>query len=572
MSQPPPRKPLIVALSVLGLLAGGLATLEGQGQTVGTRTQAKGAAPRTAAPAQKKAGPAQKKAVAPEQPRPAAPPVPPPPVQVAPIMGPAASLSGYCRTCHNQGPAGPFTPQQLQLMICRMTEWGTYDADDKHKLAFQGLIGERGRRMASALGYQSATEIKACLACHVTLPAGFDANQLKDAQVAAQMSSEGVSCVSCHGANPSWIALHQLPFLAGALGNTPAGQINWTQLSRKDKEAQYGMTDLWDPASRAATCASCHIGNHAEGKVVTHAMYAAGHPPLPSFEPATFSDAEPRHWQYLREKTPAQQARLQPYDADNREQAQLVALGGLVSLREQLELFLDQARADAPEPVGAKWPDFARFDCAACHHDLKAVPGGAWRQHRSFEGAPGRPSFPAWPAPLSRIGLLAAGTETAAPWLESQASALSTFESAVAAKPYSDRDQAISSAEAALAALNPMIDELRTKPVDAARAAALLEQLAGLARSELLDYDSARQIAWAYRAILTEINPEKAAQPAVSAELDALDRELALTLPSARQQVAIEKSLGERLRLAADYDPYAFRERMARLDALVKAN
>ena len=65
------------------------------------------------------------------------------------------------------------------------------------------------------------------------------------------------------------------------------------------------MTDLWDPVRRAETCASCHVGNHDEGKVVTHAMYAAGHPPLPGFETATFGDLEPRHWQYLSEKTPA---------------------------------------------------------------------------------------------------------------------------------------------------------------------------------------------------------------------------------------------------------------------------
>ena len=64
------------------------------------------------------------------------------------------------------------------------------------------------------------------------------------------------------------------------------------------------MTDLWDPVTRGKKCVSCHIGNPdpEEEKVVTHAMYAAGHPPLPGIEVATFSDAQPRHWQYLREK------------------------------------------------------------------------------------------------------------------------------------------------------------------------------------------------------------------------------------------------------------------------------
>ena len=31
-------------------------------------------------------------------------------------------------------------------------------------------------------------------------------------------------------------------------------------------------------------CLSCHLGNAREGRVVTHEMYAAGHPPLPGFE------------------------------------------------------------------------------------------------------------------------------------------------------------------------------------------------------------------------------------------------------------------------------------------------
>src|SRR5207248_334113 len=42
--------------------------------------------------------------------------------------------------------------------------------------------------------------------------------------------------------------------------------------------------------------------NVKEGKIVTHEMYAAGHPPLPGIEIATFGDALPRHWETLTEK------------------------------------------------------------------------------------------------------------------------------------------------------------------------------------------------------------------------------------------------------------------------------
>ncbi len=41
---------------------------------------------------------------------------------------------------------------------------------------------------------------------------------------------------------------------------------------------------------------SCHVGNATQGKVVTHPMFAAGHPPLPPIEVASFSKNEPQHW------------------------------------------------------------------------------------------------------------------------------------------------------------------------------------------------------------------------------------------------------------------------------------
>src|SRR5947209_10193839 len=97
----------------------------------------------------------------------------------------------------------------------------------------------------------------------------------------------------------------------------------WRGVASQAKEEQYRMADLWDPGKRSKTCASCHVGNSDEGKVVTHAMYAAGHPPLPGVEISTFSDAMPRHWQYLKEKQPAAQ-KLLDYNADELEKTKLV--------------------------------------------------------------------------------------------------------------------------------------------------------------------------------------------------------------------------------------------------------
>src|SRR5262249_38461648 len=189
----------------------------------------------------------------------------------------------------------------------------------------------------------------------------------------------------------------------GTASPPKARQADWTQLDGEQKERDFGMTDLWNPVTRAEKCASCHIGNHGEGKVVTHAMYAAGHPPLPSFETATFSDAQPRHWEYLREKLkmPKRAARLKPPpDVRNLEQTQLVVVSGLVSLRASMKLSADQAEANKSEPVGAEWPDFARFDCSSCHHELRAEGGASWRQVRRGGRSPGRPGPLDWPAIL----------------------------------------------------------------------------------------------------------------------------------------------------------------------------
>src|SRR5437763_622141 len=81
--------------------------------------------------------------------------------------------------------------------------------------------------------------------------------------------------------NVDWADLHG--------GVIKKKRLEWRSLKRPEKEIKHGMRDLWDPAKRTELCVSCHIGNEKEGKVLTHEMYVAGHPPLPSFDMATFS-------------------------------------------------------------------------------------------------------------------------------------------------------------------------------------------------------------------------------------------------------------------------------------------
>src|SRR5262249_6382040 len=148
----------------------------------------------------------------------------------------------------------------------------------------------------------------------------------------------------------------------------------------EQKEAEGGMTDMWNPAKRGRVCASCHVGNAEEGKVVTHAMYAAGHPPLPSFETATFGDAMPRHWKLLKEK-PAAVQRLLQYDPEELEQSHVVVGGAVAEFRQAMSMLAVQAKKCA-EAAAESSLDLAQYDCYACHHELRA-PG--WRQKRGYE-------------------------------------------------------------------------------------------------------------------------------------------------------------------------------------------
>ncbi len=443
-----------------------------------------------------------------------------------------------CASCHDLQNRRNDTKEELESWICRMDEFPIYNSKDKHKLAFQALTGSRGRRMGELLR-TDVTKLDACLACHSVPDRGIEKQQYT-------RETDGVTCVACHGAHEEWVEKHQ------------SGSKAWRALDRVQKERLHGMTDLWSPARRAETCASCHIGNFAQGKILTHAMYAAGHPPLPSFEAAAFSDAEPRHWQYLSEKTPARLERLMP-DADpkNRERTQLVAIAALVELRESARLFADQAAAEQPATLGAQWPDYARFDCNACHHELQAKAGASWRQLRHQGGAPGRPTAPDWPLVLARLAVETDPSQ-AATRSAGLDQALAPFQDALRIRPLGDPKTLVPAAQKIADWADAAIKSLDHTTFDSKTASHFLERLCAVAELAAPDYDSARQIAWAFATIYRELIPENHRDPAIEKALASLTAELDLDLPPAQTQALIETTLGGRLKKAADFDPQPF--------------
>ncbi|HEX5137623.1 MAG TPA: multiheme c-type cytochrome [Planctomycetota bacterium] len=250
--------------------------------------------------------------------------------------------AGSCaaQACHGGGDA---SRQEYKV-------WANRELD-RHSRAFASLSGETGLRIGQRLSIDPSKAAE-CLSCH---SAG-------DVRAAATFDrADGVSCELCHGPAGRWLGAHVSP--------------SFKEMSPRQKEA-LGLRDLTTPDKRAAACVACHVGG--EGKDVTHAMMAAGHPPL-AFSLPRFLHDMPPHW---KRKDAA---------GDLAAWAEGARVAGAARLRQVGRL----ARA------GADWPEFGTFDCYACHHEIKG--GGA-------DARPGaRPGD--LPLDLAPLVVLAAGDE-----------------------------------------------------------------------------------------------------------------------------------------------------------------
>ena len=268
-----------------------------------------------------------------------------------------ASCAGS--TCH--GATRPLGAHGI-----RQDEYFVWQQRDPHSRAHLALSGAEGRRIGARLGIDAARAPE-CLACHA------------DAATPEQrgerwLASDGIGCETCHGGAGRWLAEHTRPGVAAA------------------RKVALGMTPIWQPQERAALCLGCHQGDAAHP--ITHAMMAAGHPPL-LFELDSFTALQPAHFErdadYAARKGEADPARTW-------------ALGQAMATDRLLEN-LAQGRA-----AHGLFPELALFDCDACHHPMDA---GRWQAGRNAGTVAGTP--PLADSPLFWVGL----------WLEVTAPELS---------------------------------------------------------------------------------------------------------------------------------------------------
>ncbi len=251
--------------------------------------------------------------------------------------------------------------------------------------------------------------------------------------------NDGVSCESCHGPASGWLGPHTVK--------------DWPH-ERSVKEL--GMIDLRDVAIRSHICLHCHLGT-AE-KFVDHQMIAAGHPDL-TFELNLFSSVMPRHWKDSKDA---------PYSGTKE-----WAVGQGMQLRDSLARLARRARSST-------WPEYAEYDCFACHHSL-TKPEESWRLISDGYYGNRTAGVPAWNASryiVFRYAAKAVDSATASK-LESEVSSLS----GLMAQLSSNKEQIAATAERAQALASSLAHELNDRSYDRAFTLQVMRSVAADSRT-----------------------------------------------------------------------------------------
>ncbi len=225
-------------------------------------------------------------------------------------------------TCHG-------APRPLADSKVMQNEFITWHRHDAHSRAYRALLSENGQRIARNLGLDSAAGAPECLICHTNYAPA-------EARGKRFQLSDGVACEACHGPASGWLGTH----VTG-------------EASREDN-LKVGMYPTEEPVARAKLCLSCHLGTAQ--KFATHRIMGAGHPRL-SFELDTFTQLQPAHYRVDEDY----RSRKHVYGG-----VQVWAVGQVIAASRTLDLF----RSGKYPGTGA-FPEFAFFDCHACHHPMR---------------------------------------------------------------------------------------------------------------------------------------------------------------------------------------------------------
>jgi hypothetical protein len=450
---------------------------------------------------------------------------------VAPAAAKTFEYEGLtsCAGCHEKPNA--IYERIGSTKFVALNESDTWFKKDKHSKAVE-LIDPKnsplGKQMCDKLKIADIHQAKECLSCHANWQ--YDAKADKWAE-RPKFHEFGVSCESCHGPASAWKGPHEKP--------------EWRKLSPADKEG-FGMVEVRNPVARAKQCLACHVGDASQGKVITHEMYAAGHPPLPGVELETFAYEMPAHWRHVDEKPDFDLRKefieLNPLATAGGEfrRSRSALLSAVIAMQASLELV--SAQVEETKRV----PDFAAFDCYSCHHDLKTP---AWRQQRTDVGVPGRPHPAIWPTTLIDAAFAFTKSDATA-----YRKALKDHAAAFDAQPFGSLGKLLPARDALRAQLALLVTDIEKTECDRAAVQRAFDALCKPTENSTLDYDAARQTAWAIKVF---------AQDLAIAVPDNFAAGLNLKLPS--QDAQILNDLPTRMKALSDYDPEAFRKQLKEL-------
>jgi hypothetical protein len=189
------------------------------------------------------------------------------------------------------------------------------------------------------------------------------------------------------------------------------------------------------------------------------------------------------------------------------------------------------------------------------------------------------------------VRFTAPSEKAASEQLDELRAARQNLEQATSAQPFGKPDQVRDAASKIKAWSDELISRADALNLDASAVVRLLKTLCAMAAERVPDYDSARQLAWAFQRIYTEANLKLAGGDEARSILEALEQDLHLPLNSAREarkaliskkdlpaqalaeslQELSNKELAESLRQIADYNPERFQKAMKRLAELLPA-
>lgn len=412
----------------------------------------------------------------------------------------------------------------------------------------------------SAAGYQQFHD--ACLTCH----GGVSPQEVKTRPPGTLTSNPiGIDCMYCHqdGDNSDWEKEH-------------FDSETW-RLATPDYKSNKGMRDLVHTSSQASMCLDCHVGNREQGMFVTHAMYAAGHPPLPSVEIETFSKQMPQHWQTpadlyrnLEGNTAKSKADRKTYfeinypgvttgtEADRVHwNSRKMILSALTARQTMLKLYRDSIKRD-------DWGDYSLYDCAACHHELKS---DSDRQRRYLDETstvvalpktPGRPRQHEWQSPVLDMAYRFGGKALYARIMVLEETLATCFDD----QPFGDSQQVAAVCDELLPVIAEAINIAERRPMTPSLTRSVLLGLTQVSAENITSYDAARQLTWAVDVLSDDLSSDpNMIRPEVGQKIDQLHEVelfgLDLDLPAGREEYIFPDSLGKEFKLRSTFTPEA---------------